>query len=466
MRTWTITLVGQRALVTTSDGPSRKWSKFMTAVLIGYKKSGRPAYRRFAELFLNFEIEAEEPAWAFLVEQSGAVRERVLQFAERVLELDLALTGFGDGSWYFTRQDGPVNHRALAFSVIQRMYEVAASSMFNLRKGRNPLITDHWWTLDEQGQFAHCVKVFGPENAAVNLTNGGRMFIRQDAEVYAPSGQNPETLGERQFAAVKDVLGVHAVTCIVAVNRDDGQRWADVANITFLHWAVCDFDCEFWGSNKRGKVDRQGRRKPQKLVGFSPETRDLMIANVEIRHQRDPARFPSMAQFRAWRDEGNFDELDRWFVFFKPMTNEPYSYSGYHRLEVKSLLKHKVLVYRRGRMRPATSRWARRALHEREWLKIHESTRDPKIIAYLEQQLSDERGHKSPQHHRYASHGKHQLARKVKNQRSKEQETARKGQVAPPRALPDQSRASKLRLKAGRSPAGNGFALARRMKGK
>ncbi|THD34455.1 MAG: hypothetical protein E7773_14800 [Sphingomonas sp.] len=453
--------VGQRTVVRVSSGVSRQASLLMTAVLIGYKKSGRDMYRTLLERFLNFRMDPDEPDWACLFESNAKAVMRVIAWLEQDLGLHLELTEFGDGSYYVSKLKGPLNYWMRGPSVVRRLFDILRSPKFQLRGGQNPTVVKDWDKKTRDERMEHLVNVYGPEMAKRQIRNAGTLFISSGAEVYTPSGQDPDTLAEKQYLACRALLGDHAVTNIACVNRDDGQRWAD---LNFTTFAFYDLEIDILGSNKGGVEDEEGRRQPSKPVTFSEEARDGIHRCIEARHAADPS-FPNLATLRRWWDEENYDELDKWYVFFQPGTNEHYSYNGYHRLEVKALTAAKVFVFRRGKLRPATSRWARRALHEREYLRIHRTNSDKKVIAYLEQKLSDERGHKSPQHHNYASHAKWVLAREEKIKRIAEDKARREGNDPAPRPIPGATRGVLARQKARRSPATSKFKLAATMRG-
>lgn len=455
-------LVGGKTVVRTRHGVSRQASLLITAVLLGYRRSGRDMYQTLLERFLNFRMVDDEPDWACLFEGNGAAVRRVITWLEQDLGLHLELTEFGDGSYYVSKKDGPLNYWMRGPSVVRRLHDVLRSPKFQLRSGENPTVVKDWSSKSREERMEHLVLVYGPELAKRQMRNAGTLFISSDAEVYKPSLQDPDTLADKQYAACRALLGDHAVTNISCVNRDDGQRWADLNHTTF---AFYDLEIDILGSNKGGQEDEEGRREPSKPVTFSEEARDGIHRCIEARHADDPS-FPNLAKLRRWWEDGNFDELDRWYVFFQPGTNKPYSYSGYHRLEVKALIKAKVFVLRRGKLCPATSRWARRALHEREYLRIHRTTSDGKVIARLEQKLTDERGHRSPQHHNYASHARWVLAREEKLVRLAEDKARREGQTPAPRALPEATRGVLARQTARRSPASAKLKLASTMRGR
>lgn len=452
---------GRRINVRTNRGVSRDASKLMTAVLLGYKRSGRTMYRALLERFLNFRMYSGEPDWACLFENNSKAVRRVIKWIEEDLGLHLELTEFGDGSYYVSKLDGPVNYWMRGPSVVRRLFETLRSPKFQLRDGDNPTVVKGWHQKTREEKMDHLVQVYGPEMAKRQIRNAGTLFISQEAEVYKPSNQDPATLADKQYQACRDLLGDHAVTNISCVNRDDGRRWAD---LNFTTFAFYDLEIDIIGSNKGNDEDDRGRRVPSLPVTFSEEARDGIHRCVEARHAADPS-FPNLATLRRWWAEGKFDELDKWYVFFQPGTNKYYSYPGYHRLEVKALVKAKVFVLRRGKLCPATSRWARRALHEREYLRIHRTTTDGKVIAYLEQKLTNERGHKTHQHHNYASHAIWILAREEKLTRLDGDKARREGVDPKPKTLPGATQGVLARQKARRSPVSAKFKLAQAMRG-
>lgn len=276
--------VGQRTVVRSDAGVSRRASLLATAVLVGYKKSGRDMYRTLLESFLNHKMDADEPDWACLFESGSKVVIRVIDWLETKLRLNLVLTEFGHGTYYVSKLDGPVNYWMRGVSVVRRLYDILRSPKFQLRPGQNPTVIDGFDTWSENERLDHMIRVYGPETARKQRRNAGTLFIASDAEVYTPSGQNPETLGDRQYEACRALLGDHAVTNISCVNRDDGQRWAD---LNFTTFAFYDLEVDILGSNKGGAEDGEGRRQPSKGITFSEEARDGIHRCVEARHAAD-----------------------------------------------------------------------------------------------------------------------------------------------------------------------------------
>lgn len=413
-----------RELLLSDEGCEVEGSKLIDATLGCYALDGRGDYRFFLSSFMNYEAKAGEHRWAFLFEPRGVVIKRALAWVRTEFKLICTTGGFPDGSFDVLRDGAPVNRYVRAFSVVRKLFLIAQREDFAIRPIGNPMSILAWDTKSDEQKYQHCVLRYGPKMASKTFKYAGGMFIAKARTPYIPSCTDPAGLGDRIFDAMVALLGDHAAADVAGVNRDDGQRFADVNFITFADYAISNFDKVLLGSNKRGEVDELGRRLASKPVAISEEVRERIHRRVDAEHKANPT-LPSMAQVRSWLAAGNLDELRKWHVFSKPGMAEPYSYSGYHRLEVKAVIAAKVVVERLGKIRPATSRWQRRALHEREYLRIHRETKDPVEIERRKARLTNERGHRTDQHENYASHALHVLAVEDKFERIEKDETRR-----------------------------------------
>lgn len=445
--------VNGHELLLSERGIERRGSLLVHEVLRFYAPSGRGAYRGFLLSFINFRMVPDEERWTFLFESVGAVRRRVIRWARETLRLTLAPAGFNDGTFDVTRpaKVGPVNHFARAFSVVRRLYAIAQDDERQLRPVGNPLSVNRWDTWDYDRRYDWVVKRHGPKHAHYLVRSAGTFFNIRDTTTYVPPMADPEGLGERMFRAMVDLLGEHPAADIAGVLRDDGPRWSDVAEATFEDYALSGFDRVIMGTNKNGARDGDtGKRIPDKPIAISVEVRDRIHSRIDAEHAANTS-LPSMAQLRVLLDEGKLDELARYPLFAKPRTTSAYSYEGYRRLEQMAMAKANLTVTQRGKKRLVTSRWARRTLHEREWLEIHETSKDEAEIRRRLARLTHERGHKTPQHHAYASHGKHKLAVKSKMERQDREEAARKAAAeAAMNGAPEPDRPSEPKRRKGR----------------